>query len=222
VAQTAAQELVASTFRNRWNSWFARMNSCLETRSSEDTLRQRLFYWASEIGIEEAITVSSRVVGQTAANYVETGVWNLDLENVDWDGIEVDMIVTVFATAFSGTVLSTSNRYRVQWARYTAAQIGADNTLDAVLYFISPAERITQQDPSLPEASDVAGRFGLSSAFSMTNTWHEVGVYRMADGLSCLFGGNWRVQAGLFGARVIYSVGVHSAYFGLRYTTLAQ
>lgn len=220
--QTTAEAAAAEELSYRWRSWLARMDACLEARPTSQMLRQRLTYWATEIGIEEAITVSSRVLGQSAANYVETGVWQIDLTQTDWDGIDVDMAVTLFATAFGGAVLSTSNRYWVQWRRFTAAQIGADNSLDAVLYFISPAERVMQQDPSLPELSDVAARYGLASSYSLANTWHEVGVYHLVDGLSCLYGGNWRLTAGLLGARVIYSVGSHSAYFGLRYITLDQ
>jgi hypothetical protein len=221
-AAPAVQEAAAPALRQRWDSWISRMNQCLENRPRDQTLRQRIAYWASEVGIEESITVSSRILGHSAANSVESGAWEIDFNHIDWDGIEIDMAVTLFATAFGGAVLSTSNRYLVQWRRFTVAQITADNSLDAVLYFISPAERVMQQDPSLPELTDVANRFGLATSFSLLNTWHEVGVYRLVDGLSCLYAGNWRVTTGLFGARVLYSIGGHSAYFGLRYLTLDQ
>ncbi len=223
VAITAAEKAELGGLRRGFRSLQARMQVCLQERAPAQRLRQRLAYWLGEVAIEATMTTGSAIGGQALAQVLERGeagsVTTGQIE-VSLDNLPNDILTSVFATSFGTGALAVSDRYRVQWFAYTAYQVGIENTFDAVTYLISPAERMLQEDPSLPTQTDALAQHGVASAYSLANSWHEVGVFRWVDGLSCLAQGNFRAQAAITGFRTLYSFGGHLTYFALRYNAL--
>jgi hypothetical protein len=223
VSTVTAAGSAEARWMSQWRELRARMQQCTAERSRSEAVRQRLGYWLGEVAIEATMTAGSAVSGQVLAQVLEQGsIRNVRMGTIDvsLDNLPNDLLTSAFATTFGTTALSLSNRYRVQWVAYTVYLVGVENTFDAVTYYVSPADRILQQDTSAPDFEDALAHYGVAAGFSLTNSWHEVGVFRWVDGLTCLAQGNARSLATLAGFRALYSFGGHLAYFALRYSVL--
>jgi len=202
------KETLAKSFRKLKED----LRYCLATEPPASQNRNFWKYMLGQLGVEEASTVLGYLSG-------------IGTEEMRLEDLSTDMLSTALAITTKNFSLSGMRPYHVDWFRVTSVGLGRDG-IDAVAYFISPADRIKKGGENPHTESEVAARFLYDAKFTALTSWREVPLYQWSQGLMCLANKSNNdsfktvVQLGVGGVLVFDAAWSSFAYFHFRKSTL--
>jgi hypothetical protein len=186
-----------------WHGLGSRMDTCLATTPREQRNLRSFSYWASEVGVDQTVAVGGYVLAHGT-------------QDVNLADLSVDMLSALFSTAVGNAMAASSDRVTVQWMRVVGGEMLLENPFDATLYYLYPAQRIMQQDTTEPELRDALIRYSFDNAWSLGSARAFVSIYRISDGLACLYGNNGQVQMATSVYRFAFAAAERFGFFVVR------
>ena len=200
-------EPTAVQSRSLWNrarSFVREMRECRRQQPPTDRNSQRIRYQLSQLGIDQAMTVTGAIVAS-------------GIEHVEWRNLPSDLVMeSIFSLAGSCVITAASDRVIVRWMRVQGFGFAA-NTADAMIYWISPVKDTHGES----EEEATWRRFRYNVSFNVSWTPISVNLYELFSGLECMYPSG-RFATALGGVRLAQSLGVNVVYFRLRQQTNAS